>query len=424
MNYFTTITNEMKRESVNFSKKMSKGLSKPNKKFLGDMIYGISASKDVKISKVARQLHEDIELDNTIERLCLHLESFDANNKTKTNENYYKHLRTMIPEYPIGIFDNSDITKVYGKKFEDLDLVKDASDPKGDYKPGYHMCNAVVLTKNMKQPAPVYSKIYSSKSKDFESANTETYKSIDAFRECVGRKSLMVFDRGYDDNKLFDYVISGGNDLLVRLKKNRTFLFKGKKKKVEESYNSHKGKIKMNLTFEEGKKEVYVSYTRAVLPSDSQEYSLIYVYGLSETEKFILLTNKEIKEANDAIKLVRIYIDRWRIETYHRSIKDEYNYEDMRVRSLKALNNLTYIFNLVIGHIISLIEEMNNKLLSIKIIEESKSLRQKVGVWITQFAQGISIMLVRAVVGIKEFFKESKKRLDSEIIITQLSLQL
>ena len=422
MNYFTTITNEMKRESVNFSKKMSKGLSKPNKKFIGDMIYGISASKDIKISNIARELKESIKLANTIERLCLHLENFEG--KDIINENYYKYVRTMIPEYPIGIFDDSDITKVYGKKFEDIDWVKDASDPKESYKPGYHMCNAVVLTKNMKQPAPVYSKIYSSKSKDFKSANTETYKSIDAFRECVKRKSLMVFDRGYDDHKLFDYVINGGDDLLVRLKKNRVFLFKGKMKKAEDSYHSHKGKIKMKLIFEGEEKEVYLSYTRVILPIDKRKYTLIYVYGLSEKERFILLTNKEIEEASDAIKLVRIYMDRWRIETYHRSIKDEYKYEDMRVRSLKAINNLTYIFNLVIGHIISLIEDMNNKLLSIKIIEESKSLRQKVGVWITQFARGINRMLKRSVVGIKKYFKGTKKKIDNEILITQLSLQL
>ena len=422
MNYFTTITNEMKRESVNFSKKMSKGLSKPNKKFIGDMIYGISASKDIKISNIARELKENIKLVNTIERLCLHLESFEG--KDIINENYYKYVRTMIPEYPIGIFDDSDITKVYGKKFEDIDWVKDASDPKESYKPGYHMCNAVVLTKNMKQPAPVYNKVYSSKSQDFKSANMETYKSIDAFRECVKRKSLMVFDRGYDDHKLFEYVINGGDDLLVRLKKNRVFLFKGKKKKVEDSYHSHKGKIKMKLIFEGEEKEVYLSYTRVILPTDNREYSLIYVYGLSEKERFILLTNKEIEDSSDAIKLVRIYMDRWRIETYHRSIKDEYKYEDIRVRSLKAINNLTYIFNLVIGHIISLIEDMNNKLLSIKIIEESKSLRQKVGVWITQFARGINIMLKRSVVGIKKYFKDSKNKLDNEILITQLSLQL
>ena len=422
MNYFTAITNEMKRESVNFAKKMSKGLSKPNQKFIGDMIYGISASKDIKISKIARQLHESIKLDNTIERLCLHLESFEE--KEKINENYYKYIRTMIPEYPIGIFDDSDITKVYGKKFEDLDWVRDASDPKESYKPGYHMCNAVVLTKDMKQPAPVYNKIYSSKSKDFKSTNTETYKSIDAFRECVKRKSFMVFDRGYDDQKLFDYVITGGDDLLVRLKENRTFLFKGKKKKIEESYNKHKGKIKMKLIFEGEEKETYLSYTRATLPKDNREYTLLYVYGLSEKEKFILLTNKKIKGSKEAIKLVRTYMDRWRIETYHRSIKAEYHYEDMRVRSLKSINHLTYLFNLVIGYIIGLAEDMNQKLLSIKIIEESKSLRQKVGVWITQFARGIHIILSRAMVGIKEYFKETKKKIDHEIFIIQLSLQI
>ena len=418
---FTINTNEMKRESVNFSKKMSKGLSKPNIKFLGDMIYGISASKDIKISKIAKELHEDIKIGNTIERLCLHLEKF--NDKDKVDDNYFKFVRTMLPEYPIGIFDDSDIVKIYGKKFEDLDLVRDASDPKETIKPGYHMCNAVVLTKNKKQPLPIYSKVYSCKSKGFESANTETYKSIDAFRECVGKKSLMIFDRVYDDHKLFDYVLSKGDDLLVRLKKNRTFIFKkNKKKKIEESYNSHKGKIKLNLTFQNEKKEVYLSYTKAILPEDKREYSLIYVYGLGKKEKFMLLTNKEIKEAADAVKLVKMYLKRWRIETYHRSIKNEYNYEDMRVRSLKAINNLTYILNLVIAHIISLAEEI--KLLSIKIMEESKSLKQNVGVWITQFAVGINNMLHRAVVGIKEYFKESKKKLNNEVLGTQLSLQL
>ena len=417
---FTINTNEMKRKSVNFSKKMSKGLSKPNIKFVGDMIYGISASKDIKISKIAQELYEDIKITNTIERLCLHLESF--NDTDKINENYYKFVRTMIPEYPIGIFDDSDMVKVYGKKFEDLDLVKDASDPKERIKPGYHMCNAVVLTKNKKQPLPIYSKVYSSKSKDFESANTETYKSIDAFRECVGKKSLMIFDRGFDDYKLFDYVLSKGDDLLVRLKKNRTFIFKNKKKTVEESYNSHKGKIKLNLTFQKEKKEAYLSYTRATLPKDKRKYTLIYVYGIGKKENFILLTNKEINEASDAIKLVRMYLSRWRIETYHRSIKTEYSYEDMRVRNLKAINNLTYLFNLVIAHIVSLIEEIS--LLSIKIMEESKSLRQNVGVWITQFAVGINKMLRRSVVGIKGYFKGSKKKINNEILGTQLSLQL
>lgn len=419
MNYFTSNTNEMKRKIVNFSKFVSSGLKKSDKKFIGDMIYGLGACKDIKISNIARELHEDIKLDNTIERLCLHLDSFD--NLDKINNNKYKYIRTMLPNEVISIFDDSDIAKIYGKKFEDLDIVKDASAIKDTYVPGYHMCNAVVLSKNKKQPIPVYSNIYSTKSKRFKSANDETYKSIDAVRKCIGRKSLMVFDRGYDDKKLFDYVLSGGDDLLVRLKENRNFIFKNKPKKLYEAYESRKGKIKMHLTFEGEEKDVYISYTRATLPTDKRIYTLIFVYGLGKKEKFILLTNKEIKDSNDAIKLVRIYLDRWRIETFHRSIKTEYKYEDLRVRSLKSINNLTNIFELLITLIINLTEEMDECLLSIKIIEESKSLRQKVGVWITQLALGIYNMLHRAQKGIKSFFKVKIKE---EVIGIQLSLEI
>ncbi len=133
----------------------------------------------------------------------------------------------------------------------------------------------------------------------------------------------MIFDRGYDDSKLFEYVLSGGDDILVRLKKNRCFYFKDKKKNINEVYENRKGKIKMHLLFQGEEKDVYISYTRATLPKDNKEYTLLFVYGLGNVEKFILLTNKKIKEKQDAIKLVRIYLDRWRIETYHRSIKTE-----------------------------------------------------------------------------------------------------
>ena len=422
MNNFTMNCYEMKRKSVNFSKIMSRGLSKPNKKFISDMIYGINGSKDIKISNIARTLHEEIKLDNTIERLCLHLETFKE--KEKVNNNYYNYVRKMINEYPIAIFDDSDITKIYGKKFEDIDIVKDGSDESKKYKPGYHMCNGVVLTRKKKQPIPIYSKVYSTKSKDFESSNKETYKSIDEVRKCLNRKSLMVFDRGYDDEKLFNYVEELEDDILVRLKKNRNFLFKGKSKKIENVYDGRKGKIKMNIRFENKNMNAYISYTRATLPTNKREYTLIFVYGLSKKEKFILLTNKKIKDSREAIKLVRIYLDRWRIETYHKAIKSEYHYEDMRIRKLKSINNLTNIFNMVIGLVISLVEEMDSLLLSIKIIYESKSLRRNVGVWITQFAVGIHKILSRSHSGIKSYFNKPKRQLDNEKYVYQLSLNL
>ena len=65
---------------------------------------------------------------------------------------------------------------------------------------------------------------------------------------------------------------------------------------------------------------------------------MVIVYGLSEERPLILLTNRSIHSKEDVIKVVRLYFYRWRVEEYFRSKKQEYDFENMRVRSLKAMN--------------------------------------------------------------------------------------
>ena len=58
MDNFTTNTYQRKRDIYNFSKKISEGSSKPKSKFITDMIYGISKSKDILLSNIADALDE------------------------------------------------------------------------------------------------------------------------------------------------------------------------------------------------------------------------------------------------------------------------------------------------------------------------------------------------------------------------------
>ena len=51
------------------------------------------------------------------------------------------------------LLDDSEIIKKYGKKFEDLCMVRDASSLKEDIYPGYYVCEATVVTQNEKQPS-------------------------------------------------------------------------------------------------------------------------------------------------------------------------------------------------------------------------------------------------------------------------------
>jgi len=420
MNNYTMNTYEVKRDLVTFSKKISEGLNKSTNKFVMDIEYGLSKSRSVLLSNIARSLEETIDLDNTIERLSDNLVLLKDSEKEIIKKNYLEEIRDKFAEEAIAVFDDSDISKRYGKKFEDLDRVVDASSPNNEVVNGYHVCEAVILTNKEKQPISVYSEIYSCRSKEFISKNKYTFESIDAVRNVLKRKCNMVFDRGYDDNKIIDYVDNNGDYFVIRMEDRRNFLFKGKKKNCHEMAIRRKGKIKMVLWFDDKEEhEVSVSHTKVVLPFNKKEYELIFVYGLDEEHPMVLLTNRSIHSKEDVIKVVRLYFYRWRIEEYFRSKKQEYDFENIRVRTLKAINNLNLLLTIHMGHLSMLAEAMDNKLLIIKIIEASKSLRNKVCVWFSQLARGIYEILKKAHTGIKEY-----QKIEQRLEYKQLQLKL
>lgn len=403
MTNYTMNAYEMKRDLINFSKKISEGLTKPEQKFIMDMMFGIASSGTTLISEISRSLKEDIKLGNTIERLCDNLLKFDKEEIIMNN--YYKEVKKELSEEPIVLFDDSDITKIYGKKFENIDKVIDGSSETKEIKPGYHVCEATLVGKQMSQPMSLYSKIYSSKSKDFKSEKSYTKESIEKTGEIVG-KFTGVFDRGYDSNDIINLMDNMENDFVIRMNDRRMFLFKGKKKNCYKEAVKRKGKIRMKLLFDDNcEYEVYVSHTKVALPSNKKDYELVFVYGLSEERPLILLTNKSIHSKEEVIKVVRLYFTRWRIEEYFRIKKQEYDFENMRVRKLKSMNNINTILTIYMGYISMISEKMDKKLLLIKIIEASKSLRKKVVVWISQISRGIKEILSHCYTGIKEWQK-------------------
>lgn len=405
MNNFTTNTYELKREISNFSKKIFKGCTKPTSKFVMDMQYGLAKGGSCLISEIARSLDEDIKLSYTIERLCNNLANMNEEDKKKIWNNYLNEVKkNVLEEDNIALFDDSDINKEYSKKLEDLDRVMDASSQDKKIVNGYHKCEATLLTKNEKQPISVYSRIYSCKSNGFISKNVYTLASIKAVENTVGKNFTGVFDRGYDDNKIFDYMTKNGHKFVVRLDDERTLLFKGKKRDVAEVSKSRKGKISYKALFSDNEEyDLKLSHTKAVLPYNKKEYTLVIVYGLSEEHPMKLLTNIDIKESKDAIKVVRMYLSRWRIEEYFRGKKQEYDLENMRVRTLESMNNLNMMLTIHLGHLAILADKIDKNLLIAKILYAAKSLKDKSIVWLSQIARGIKAILKYAHQGIREW---------------------
>ena len=69
----TSITYRLKRKILSFTNKISLSLSKPDRKFTADMVYGILSSKSCLLTDISDQLHESSRKANTVKRLSNHL---------------------------------------------------------------------------------------------------------------------------------------------------------------------------------------------------------------------------------------------------------------------------------------------------------------------------------------------------------------
>ena len=79
------IGGEIKVYLTPFSHKLLGDFKKPLRKYLVQMIYGIQASKDVKLSNIARSLNEEIPLIKTKSRLSRNLGRIDLTGRTNRN---------------------------------------------------------------------------------------------------------------------------------------------------------------------------------------------------------------------------------------------------------------------------------------------------------------------------------------------------
>ena len=402
MSYFTTNTYQLKREIVNFSKKICKNSNKPTSKFVTDMLYGISKSKDILLSSISEALDENISKINTIDRLSNNL-SLDLDESIFLN--YCNLAFDALGDEPVFLVDDSDVTKPLGNKFEDLGIVRDGSSKDKSYEKGYHHTEIVGLTNNFKQPISLFSKIHSSTQKEYISNNNITYEGLNSVVTLLNERSLQgtfVLDRGYDSNDIFNYFFNKNQHFVIRLTEKRKIYYKHRWNKITTLRDGYKGKLKFNIMFQNVEKECLISVIKAQITASKKWINIFFVYGLSDTP-MMLASNIPIKSKEDALKVARLYFSRWRIEEYFKFKKQEYNFENFRVRSLKSINNLNLLLTYTIGFIALMCEKLGKNMFAQEIIKESKSLKDKVYLWFYQMARGIYNILKNAKIGIKEW---------------------
>ena len=371
---YNRLAGKLKEDLAVFSQKISKGMKCPVKKFILHMLYGILESNEVHLSEIARSLEESINLKKTIDRLSKNFSSFDG--KENIMKNYIQLVKKEIDEKSsVIVIDNSDITKPCSKKMEALSDVRDGST--GEIKKGYLTIEAAVLSKGNKIPLPVYEKVFSAAEKGFLSETDENLKCQEFLSANFRRTFIRTLDRGFDAKDYYRYFLERDEKFIIRVKKNRSIIYKNKTCNIMDVAKKYKGNYCMGFTDRNDKKiQCKISYIPVRLCAFPQkDLVLVVVYGFGKNP-MLLLTNMEIQETSQKKKLciivTKVYLMRWRIEEYFRFKNQQFNFEDLRVMSLNSIRNLNFFATLAVGYLGIFYSENNESPFMDKIFECSK----------------------------------------------------
>ena len=190
----------VKGQLSKFSGIISKGLPKAKQRLIREILDGIQAAKDVKLSNITRSLNESLSLIKTEDRLSRNLDDRDF---TEVINHQICRLgsRNVLEDMVIAI-DPGDIRKKYVAKMEGLCKIHDGSEH--EIGEGFWLAKAVAADLNHKRVIPLYLEAYSHDAGSFISENDQLFKVINTISAHVGHKGIYAIDRGGDRRGLYD----------------------------------------------------------------------------------------------------------------------------------------------------------------------------------------------------------------------------
>jgi hypothetical protein len=373
MEHDSKIAGRIKWQITWFSHKISIGFKKPLRKFMVQMLYGIQASKDVKLSNIARSLNEEIALVKTENRLSRNIGRRDFTEEV--NRRIIIQGAKRITEDTVIALDISDINKPYARKMEYLALVRDGST--GETKSeGYWLINVLGADVEGEELIPLYGELYSQEAKDFRSENRQILNAMDRVTEGTGRKGIWAIDRGGDRSILLKELLRKELRFVVRLVGERDLILRdGRKEKALKiawgCHCPHQREVTIQKEGERRKRTIFVGQMKVKLPFYPRWLFLVVVKGFGE-KPLMLLTNVKV-EFLGVIRVLEIYLTRWKCEESYRFIKQAYNLEDVRVLSYTALRNMVVLVQAVFYFVsVELGKKLKLNILLKKIFEKAK----------------------------------------------------
>jgi len=322
---------KVKRKALSLINKCIEPISKPEKKFMLEMMMGMLLTGSSNLTDIARSLKESISVKDTLKRLLRmlsHEHILDIANKISLME-----AKPKINNRIILALDTGDITHQYGKKFENISYVHDGSS--NSIKLGYWLNQITGYNPSTGETFPVLLDMYSVKEKKFESSNAETINLVDKAIRVIGKDGLWVMDRGYDRNIIFKYFLDRSLDFMIRMKSARALIVGKTRVNIRDVVNSINRRVKYSSHIRFGSKKVLLR-----INSVDYQVTLVCLKDRRNREPVYWLLNGWIKSTVELKRRIRSYFKRWSIEESYRFEKQGFGIEKATVRRYSKIRTL------------------------------------------------------------------------------------
>ena len=331
--YDTTIAAKLLGQLDSFLGRISPHFHKPVARFIGDMMYGIMAEKDVKLTSIVRALKEKITAKKVEDRLSRMLSAEglerDLHDVIAAEGAAKVHRDTLI------ILDPFDVQKPYARKMEHLAKVWDGSKGEVGDNLGYWGCMAVACESGGRRPIPLHFRLWSAESPGFVSENDEVESIVRTISKHTKKRGIYVYDRGGDNIEFYRFLLSMGLDFIVRLKERYVKSWK-RKVMCGELAGECRMLYREVVVFDHHGEERRVTIEFGVVPVRLPDIPdrllhMVVVRGFGK-QPMMLLTTLARNTSREALwQVVEGYITRWRVEDTIRHVKQSYHLEDIRL---------------------------------------------------------------------------------------------
>jgi len=384
------INNKLKNKISDFCVKISENIWKVEAKTTLDMVFWLISGWNILLSEIWRNLKEKISIKQTVKRLSKNLNSFNEDYLYKIKDNLLIQNKSLITKETVISLDWWDINKSWALKMENLKRIYDWSKWSLEL---WYCLNSIVATnidKNWEpKNTPLNLNLYSTKADEFISENHESMKSIDDVIKIIWTVWIWVFDRWYDRLKwIIKELLERNITFIIRAIWTRDVIRIKNNKKVRMKTLADNIKTRKRITYLEykidknkWKRKVKISarvwYEKIKLVWIKEELTLCVLKKLNWSLSMMMLTNMDIKDNTDVVKVFSKYSNRWWVEDTFKFMKQEFKLEKIMLKNYKSLKNMM-IFLLASMNFITKLRKKDDKYFTKYLIEKAKALNYKV----------------------------------------------